>query len=159
MIWLLALLSTLAAASPDAALKDRIERALSHRDGGPACEVVAKWGPSEDVAAIMRGITERVTMPPWLPMRAAKCVVLDAVHDTASWSLVEGWMSGENTAGFALVATQNVDRMNELKAVKIADLAVKRSMTDPRFARMVTPHLKGSRHVAVTQRAAQLTAP
>ena len=159
MIWLFAVLSTVAWGAPEQALKDRVVKALTNRDGGPACEVMRTWGAEDEMASVMRNITETVSMPPWVPMRAAQCVVKDAKNDVRSWSVIEGWMSHKETAGYALLVMQNVDGFEPKRAEVLAELAVKRAVTEPRFGRLVERSMNQSRHIVVVERAKKLPTP
>ena len=78
MVWLFAVLSTLAFGAPEQALHEQVVRALSLRDSGPSCETMREWGNGDEVATVMRNVAETVLMPPYVPMRAARCVVKDA---------------------------------------------------------------------------------
>ena len=158
MIWLFAVLSTFAWGAPEQPLKDRVVKALTLRDGGPACEVMQTWGSDSEVASVMREITETVSMPPWVPMRAAQCVVNDAKTDARSYALIEGWMSDTNTTGFALLVMQNVDRFEANRAQSLAELAVKRAVVEPRFGRLVQRTMDRSRHTAVVEHSKKLPA-
>jgi hypothetical protein len=159
MIWLWTVVTTLAFAGPATTLEDRIVKAFSARDGAPPCATVQDWGPTEAVATAMREITETVTMPPWAPMRAAECVVLNASTDAKAWSLVQNWMTGEETAGYAMVVVQNLPALTEKRALVVADLAVKRSLNEPRFGRLASTHLRASTYPSVVKFSDQLKQP
>lgn len=157
MVWLWTFLTASVFAGPSAPLQERVVHAFSARDGAPDCEQVSTWDAVEVVQATMRDITESVTMPPWVPMKAAKCILLGAEDDKRSWHMVESWMLDKDTAGFALIATQHLASLSEPHALTVATLAVKRSTFDPRFGRMASSHIAASPHPAVAALASQLT--
>jgi hypothetical protein len=144
------------AVAGESELSDRIAKAFSHRDGSPSCEVMARWGAPDEVADVYRALSSTVTLPPWLPIRAARCVAESAETDAKSWALVQQWMRAEQTAGLALVVVQSLDAFGSEKAVKLADLAVKRAASEPRFGRLIDRTLQLSRHPAVVKRAQSL---
>lgn len=156
MIWLWTFLAASVLAGPSAPLQEKVVHAFSARDGAPDCEEINTWATQEAVQSTMREITNTITMPPWVPMKAARCVTIGAAKDMESWRLVESWMLGEDTTGFALVATQQIQSMTEARAVTLAELAVKRSAFDPRFGRMATHHLSASSHTAVVELSGKL---
>jgi hypothetical protein len=159
MFWLWTLLTTLTFAGPDASVQDRIVKAFSVRHGAPTCEQVASWAGPDEVSDVMRNITTTVTMPPWVPMKAAQCVIRSASTDPESWALVQRWMTDESTMGFSLVAIQNIDRFDDKKAKKLGQLAVQRSTIEPRFQQLVTPYMKGSKHPSIVDLSKQLEQP
>ena len=156
MVWFLTVLTASVFAGPAPAFQDKVVHAFSARDGAPDCEAVSTWASGDLVQETMRNITQTVTMPPWVPMKAARCVTIGAKNDAKSRLLVESWMLDKNTTGFALVVTQNLETMSEEWAVTLANLAVKRSTFDPRFGRMATHHLSDSAYVGVVELSGQL---
>ena len=157
MLFFVLFLSVLAQASPaDDALSHRVTKAFSLRDGAPSCADIQKLGSDEAVRNAVHTVANTVTMPPWVPMRAARCVALNAQSDPASWATIQQWMSNPETAGFALVVMQNVDHFGAEKAERLGELAVQRASADERFARLVRPSMLASKHGAVVKLSARL---
>ena len=156
MVWLWTFLAASVFAGPSAPLQEKVVHAFSARDGAPDCEEINTWAAQDTVQSTMRDIANTVSMPPWVPMKAARCVTIGAAKDPASWRLVESWMLDEDTTGFALVVTQQIESMTETRAVTLAELAVKRSAFDPRFGRMAAHHLSASPHTAVVELSGKL---
>ena len=157
-LWMV--LSTLAWGAPEkvpvvqadeSLLVDRLNRAFSMRDNGPTCQEVGDWGQRAEVRDAMIQITAEITMPPWSPMRAANCVASMASTDDVAWRAVRGWMRDPATPGFSLMVLKQLDSFGEPKAIELGEMAMQRASLQPRFARLVRPHLVNSRHEPVAE--------
>lgn len=95
-------------------------RALSARDGAPSCAELEAMVPAPVTS--MQAIVEHVTMPPWVGMRAADCLVTG--HATEIRPVIEGWVTHPDLKGLRILALGQLDAMPADVAVAIATKAI-----------------------------------
>ena len=71
---------------------------LSVRDPAPTCEQALAGVP--EPTAVLRHIVDTVNMPPWVPMRAAACLLRDPSTPT---EVALSWVSHPDKRGLALL--------------------------------------------------------
>ncbi len=65
-------------------------------------------------------LTDPNLMPPWLPMRAAECLIELYPHDPVTTTLAAGWLTDPGTLGLALTVARKIDTFAAADAVKLA---------------------------------------
>jgi hypothetical protein len=103
-----------------------VYRALSARDAPAGCAEVEALA-SEPLDAL-RTVVERATMPPWAPMRAARCIVTH--HAEPAREDLSAWLSDESKRGLGLIVLDAMDELPELLAVDLTAVALKGPMAD-----------------------------
>ena len=101
--------------------------ALSPRDPEPSCSEIG--ATLSDPAASFARIAERVTMPPWVGIRACGCLVDHAAEPAAEATLVR-WVTSADWAGLGLTAVNLLDRMPEDVAARVAAAALDGPIAD-----------------------------
>jgi hypothetical protein len=122
------LLATIAQADDEALL-----RALSVRDPVPSCSELAVLVP--DPAVSLRNIAETVTLPPWAPMRAARCLVAD--HAKVSEPAFIAWVANPATAGLARLVLKRTAALEETAAARVIAAALPTSLRDDARAAII----------------------
>lgn len=90
--------------------------ALSARDGAPPCETLEL--DLDDPVAAYEAVVDNVSMPPWVPMQAARCLV-DRHAEKASGTL-EGWLVHPDKKGLAKLVVLRMDKLQQPVATKLA---------------------------------------
>ena len=103
-------------------------RLLSARDGDPDCREVMKQVPNADPVATWLYVIQTVQMPPTAPMRAAACLVDDHAEEASVH--IQGWMSGEETAGLARLVLGRLAQLPEDLAVAVVTIALGSEMAE-----------------------------
>ena len=119
---LFVLLLTSAHADDDAVLK-----ALSVRDPEPPCAAVAALTP--DPAASLERIAETVELPPWAPMRAARCLV--AEHAEAGEAAFLRWVVDPERAGLGELVLHRTRTLPEPVAAHVLERALLGDLREP----------------------------
>lgn len=158
MIWIILATIMGAWSAPDQ-LASKITHAFSARDGAPSCAQVSSWGETGAVDQALITIADTISMPPWVPMRAAECVSRNALRDPNSMAAVRRWMVAEETAGFALVVLNALDYLESKSALELGNLALTRAKTDPRFGALAKRTLEASKHKQVVELAVSFNTP
>jgi hypothetical protein len=125
--------------APEAALIQQ----LSLRDGSPPCAEMEASLPAP--AASLKAVVQNVQMPPWVPMRAAECLLVG--HATESKPELLDWVTRPELKGLGLLALGRLDAMPVELATEVATTAIARG-PDPasarvRVARAVNPAIAG----------------
>ena len=152
----LSLLAVTALASDD--VSDAVYQQLSQRHG-TTCEALWELGEATAVRDGLLKVATEATMPPWAPLNAAGCLMERLGTDEDTYALVKGWMLDSDKAGLALVVVQNVDTLEEAKALELAKLAVARAQLDPRFALYAQPALQKSKFKTIVDLAPNMVVP
>ena len=100
--------------------EDAVYRALSVRDGAPACAEVEALA-SDPVASLL-AVVEHATRPPWAGVRAAACLI--SGHAEAVREPMLAWVTGPDTGGLARLVVGQLDAMPEPLAVELATAAL-----------------------------------
>jgi len=153
---LLWVVSGLALAAPPEA---EVVAALLPRHGQASCADLARQIDAGALTAALVAVAEGVEHPPWVPMRAARCVVEAAAEDPLALRAAEAWLRDEARPGLALMVTQGLDSLEPEAAVPLADLAIARGRVDSRFAAYASAALLRSRHPEVVERGRTLSLP
>ncbi len=95
-------------------------RALSARDGAPSCAELEAMVPAP--VGSLQSIVEHVTMPPWVGMRAADCIL--AGHAAESRTLIESWVTRPELKGLGILTLGRLDAMPADIATAIATKAI-----------------------------------
>jgi hypothetical protein len=154
-VLLLGALGLAAAGSPE----DEVITALLPRHGQATCADLAERFDGDVLTDALVSVAEDVEHPPWVPMRAAACVVEAAAQDPAALRATESWLRDEARPGLALVVVQRLDSLELETAGVFADLAVARSVGEPRFAAYARAALLRSRYPEISARAAAVRKP
>ncbi|MBW2257444.1 MAG: hypothetical protein JRI25_22990 [Deltaproteobacteria bacterium] len=154
-VFLLAALGLAVAGSPE----EEVSAALLPRHGQASCSDLAARVDGDVLTNALIRVAEGVEHPPWVPMRAARCVADAAAEDPTALRAAEAWLHDERRPGLALVVVQRLDRLDGKVAATLADLAVARGQGDPRFAVYARAALLRSRHPELAGRAAGLSNP
>ena len=132
-------------------LSDNIHLELSKRHALD-CEAIYALGEPGAVRDALLNIASTVEAPPWAPLHAATCALPLSVDHTASMTVIEGWFNSSETSGLALVITQQLDLIDEVNAVKLADKALELAAKDERFSLYAKRALGTSKHAGVVER-------
>ncbi len=114
---------------------------LSPRDPEPSCADATSR--LSDPSKSLTRIAERVTMPPWVSIRACACLVDLAAEPAAEATLVR-WVTSADFAGLGLTAINLLDRMPEAVAARVAAAAL-----DGPIADRARAEIAGSSHEGV----------
>jgi hypothetical protein len=109
---------TVALAAPsqaDVSSDARVRAALSQRHMSVSCRELATW--VDDPAALFAHIADTTEAPPWMPLRAAGCLM--SYPDQAR-PLVETWVADPKRAGLADVALTSLDQWPQELATPVA---------------------------------------
>jgi hypothetical protein len=107
-------------------------RRLSLRDGSPPCSDVEAG--SADPLQDLQAIVQHVELPPFVPMRAAECVI--AKGDAAEGELTR-WMTGADTKGLALLLSDRIDALPAPLATRVVTSGLGGPHADEVRARVV----------------------
>ena len=108
-------------------------RSLSPRHGAPVC---ADLGTS---ATALQDVVTHVSMPPWVPMRAASCLI-ELHHETSEERFLT-WVSDPAMKGLGRMLLRRLDTLPEPLSLRIVDAGLKGELkaevldtasTDPR---------------------------
>lgn len=149
MLWLL-----LATALGATDLSDVVSQRLAARDP-VACAALDDLGPAGAVRDALVDVADTVERPPWVPMRAAACVMERVEGDAVALDAARRWAGDATRPGLALVVLRGLDPLPEPTALDLADRAVE-ALREPRVARYAAAALAASRHPSVSARAAAL---
>jgi hypothetical protein len=115
------LLAQFAFAEPDAAsIPDALRVALSGRHPVP-CETLRALTPNP--AADLSRAVNHLPYPPWAPMRAARCLLLEPGTD----AVVAGWVTDPERLGLAQLVFDHLDELPTARSVTV----VERALTGP----------------------------
>lgn len=114
-------LASLALAEPPAdwtpsAAEQKLLLALSSRDGAPACDVLDEM--VADPVGSYEAIVEHVSLPPWAPMQAARCLVEN--HAEAAGPTLLSWVEAPEKRGLAKLVLMGVDHLPVPLAVDLS---------------------------------------
>ncbi|MEQ1567668.1 MAG: hypothetical protein ABMA64_18650 [Myxococcota bacterium] len=98
---------------------DQVVRALSARDGVTCGEVEALTGTPVET---LRAVVDTVAMPPWVPMRAAQCLMEQHAVEVKEDLLV--WVSDPAKKGLGFLVLAALDRLPIEVAVPVAQKAL-----------------------------------
>ena len=124
-------------------------RMLSRRDG-VECEDLER-GLADPVSSLLE-VTRTIEQPPWVPMRAATCVI--ERHGPESVDVLLNWLSDSTTPGFALLVLQRLDLFEQVIAVKLA----KKALEGP-HGEAAPEHIRKASNPEVRRVVKDLTAP
>ena len=130
-----------AAAHTFSAEAEAIIRALSVRDPVPACADIEAL--TQTPVPTLVEVVDHATMPPWVGIRAADCLVQN--HSAEIEAELLSWVSTPQTKGLAILALNQLDVMPSELAVKVATTAVEGPLAAtarPRIARASDETLK-----------------
>lgn len=105
---------------------------LSLRDGAPPCADVEAG--SVDAVADLTAIVRHVELPPFVPMRAAECLI--AKGDAAEVELTR-WMSASDTKGLAMLLSDRIDGLSVPLASRVVTTGLGGPHADEVRARVV----------------------
>lgn len=120
--------------------QERALKLLSQRDPEPRCADVAAL--VDDPLETWRAIVAHVEMPPWVPMRAATCLLSEHPHEAEADAL--RWVVDEDKAGLTRLVLARLDAMPPDMAERVA----RRALEGPHRELTLT-RLKQVRHPAV----------
>ncbi len=106
--------------------EDAVYRALSLRDAPPGCAEVEALAAEPLVA--LRAVVERAAMPPWAPLRAARCIVTH--HAEPARADLAGWLTDADRRGLALVVLDAMDELPEPLALELSAAALAGPLAD-----------------------------
>ena len=115
--------------TPSAAEADLIQ-ALSSRDASPPCAELEAKLPTP--ASSLQALVEHVTMPPWVGMRAAGCLI--SGHALEARPALENWVVDPELHGLAILVLGQLDTLPTEVATGVATLAIEKG-ADPADAR------------------------
>ena len=120
-----ALFSSLALAAdepiwPENSPEARVYKALLPRDLVLDCKALTDT--LHEPAATLNKIVEHTTMPPWVPMRAASCM-LDALLPE-SLPYVESWLQNPEHTGLAKMVKRRLDHLPPTAAIPLKKAAI-----------------------------------
>jgi hypothetical protein len=94
--------------------------ALSPRDGGAPCASLGGLSPKpvEDLT----WVAVNITMPPWVGMRAAECLISD--HHAAALPTLRTWVTDPQLEGFGILVLTKLDALPLATAKELATLAL-----------------------------------
>ena len=110
---MITLLVSLAAATPTVDL-------LRLRDAVPCTSLGAT---TPELRAELLGLAQGEEMPPWVPMRAADCLVTLYAADPTLRETLLPWMADPERAGLALLVLDRIDLLPTATAVPLATAA------------------------------------
>jgi len=128
-------LSNTASAGPE---QDAVIHALSSRDPVTCASVEALTPTPVDT---LRTVVKVVSMPPWVPMRAAQCLVEG--HGSEVRAELLQWVVDPEEQGLGLLVLDEIDRLPQDLALEVAKTALAR----------------GPDHAAAAQRVGRATSP
>ena len=105
-------------------------QALSLRDGSPPCRELEALVPAP--VASLQAVVHHVTMPPWVGMRAASCLITG--HATETRPALELWVTDPELRGLGILVLGSLDTMPVELATDLATRAIQRG-ADPADAR------------------------
>jgi hypothetical protein len=120
--------------------RDAMILALSVRDPEPRCEDVEAMAPSplDDWRAMVA-----TTMPPWLPMRAATCLITQ--HPAEARADFVTWVTTPEDKGLALLVLDHLDALPPDVATEVAKAAVSGPFPEEareRIAKSAAPEIR-----------------
>jgi len=124
---------------------------LAARDAPPACAALFEGRDAAQVRAALVSLVGNEVRPPWVPMRAARCLIEEQGSEPEVVELVGEWMVDPAVPGLALVVVGSLDELPVEVAVELAGLAVERAGREPRFALHARPALERSAHPEVVE--------
>ena len=133
----------LAAARADDAF-DAMVHALSIKDPAPTCEQVEALA-TDPVPLLLRAVND-VPRPPWVPMRAASCLVTR--HATAIEAEMTSWMGDRQRKGLGFLALDHLDAMEPALATRIASAAMAGPYRDEASVRIARSNVESIRVIA-----------
>jgi alkanesulfonate monooxygenase SsuD/methylene tetrahydromethanopterin reductase-like flavin-dependent oxidoreductase (luciferase family) len=113
-------------ATAQSATVDALYDALALRDGSPPCETLAAL--TDDPLGDFLWLVDHAKQPPWVGMRAARCVILD--HADAAQDTLLSWVAME-TRGLHVQLLGHLDDLPEPIAVAIAEATLAEGAPDP----------------------------
>lgn len=120
--------------------EDAVYRALSSRDGAPDCASVEAL--AKDPTAVLVSVVEHAQQPPWVGVRAAKCLI--ERHSAEVQPQLVAWVQAPNKRGLAVLLANEMDNMPEPVAVEVA----KAGLAGP-YAADMRARLGSCKHPAV----------
>ena len=93
-----------------------VYQALSMRDAGPPCEEIEAL--AKDPVATLISVTEHATMPPWVGVRATRC--LTTRHAEEAKSTLAAWMADPEKRGLAFLIADGLGDAPEPVALDLA---------------------------------------
>lgn len=124
-----------------AAITDAVMRALSSRDP-VSCEVIEALTPTP--TATLLTVVNEVQRPPWAPMRAANCLLLN--HAAEVTPDIERWVVAPELAGLGRLVLGSLDQMPLSVALPVAQKALAlgpdRALVEERLAGAAVPELR-----------------
>ncbi len=93
-----------------------VYRALSVRDPEPDCADIDTLSPTP--LQTLLDVIDRASMPPWVPMRAANCVLQR--HGAEAQDTLQGWVADDKARGLAILVFDGIDALPEDVALPVA---------------------------------------
>ena len=87
--------------------------ALSARHGAPACADLDATSPA------LQEVITHVSVPPWVPMRAASCLI--ELHSDTSEAPFLMWVSDPSLKGLGRMLLRRLDTLPEALSLRIVD--------------------------------------
>lgn len=140
-MWVLLFTASLASAS-EVASDDLVYRALSVRHPEPLCAEIESMTPTP-VATLLRMVDE-ASQPPWVPMRAAGCLLLR--HPLDIRERLDAWVTDPHLQGLGILVVSRLDALPIEIAREVARKALSEGPdpegTRERLRRLQTPELR-----------------
>lgn len=124
-MFLVLVLHTVSVAQPE---RETVVRILSGRDP-VACSTI------DASVETLREVVQTVSMPPWVPMRAAHCMIeghAQTIEDDLS-----SWVVDPETLGLGLLVLSELDLLPSELAVRVARLALTQGPSPERAAKRI----------------------
>ncbi len=118
--------------------------ALLGRDSSPSCDELASL--TLDPVGTYRVLIEHATMPPWVGVRAADCLVSE--HSVAAREDIAAWVQDPELLGLALIALGGLDKMDPEVALDTARLALEGPLADRARERILKSESEAIRALA-----------
>jgi hypothetical protein len=120
---------------------DGVVRALSARDAVPCADVEALTATPVET---LRSVVSTVSMPPWVPMRAAQCLI--ERHAVDVQPDLERWVVDPATQGLGRMVLSGLDRIPIEVALPVARKALAeapdRAMAQQKVSAALAPEIR-----------------
>ena len=110
--------------------REAMARALSKRDSAPPCGEVEAL--SLDPLTDLVWLVEHIQKPPWVGMRAARCVLEN--HSAEASAVLEDWVIDPALKGLGFLILDSLDDLPQTQAIELAQRALSEG-PDPEAAR------------------------
>ena len=111
--------------------REAMARALSKRDSAPPCGEVESL--SLDPLTDLVWLVDHITQPPWVGMRAARCILEN--HSVDAAPVLQRWVVSPELKGLGYLILDSLDALSQDQASDLAKLALEEG-PDPEAARV-----------------------